>query len=109
MEAWILHVKEESINDKKELDSHDNYSAWSTDKQAIKAATAIIERLSHFNLPDALLQATKILIADHPLEAINLINTYSKAEILYLHGSNYTYRKYTIKITKSKFSGSAFE
>jgi hypothetical protein len=117
MEAWILHIREEREDSLHEIHHSDIYSAWSTEKQAYKAAgkwfVEVVVNSTWKNpfyrqsaLSDALLALVE---AQRVEEAVNLVNECSQrvAATPGITGSGS--KKITIKITQSKFLGSVFE
>lgn len=116
MEAWIFHSHEEWMEDSKGvIRSSDEYSAWATEKQAIKAAADYLH--SEITSPHGgvfydcyvLWDTVKSLIEDgHYDTAIRLTNEYSQAKPP-RNGGSMGPRKVQIIIAKSTFKGSVFE
>lgn len=116
MEAWIFHTREEWIeNANGPVRSSDEYSAWATENQAIKAAVAYLQ--SEITSPHGgifydcygLWDAVKCLIeSGNYSTAIRLTNEYTEAKPPKNSGTRGP-RKVQIIIAKSTFKGSAFE
>lgn len=117
MEAWILHIREEREDSLHEIDCTDTYSAWSTEKQAYKAAGKWFVQVitdttwrNPFYRQDSLSNAILALIqAEKMEEAVNLANECSRRTPPTRGLSSSGSKKITIKITQSKFLGSVFE
>jgi hypothetical protein len=117
MEAWIVHIYEEWIDESKtgSILSNDKYSAWATEKLALKHIGNLIA--SELNRPwgGLFMNRTELAFAISTLlqhekiqEIISLINRYTEAEVS-LHNKNSGSSKIRIKIIESKFLGSPFE
>lgn len=116
MEAWIVHIRESSIHYKDQVYHADNYSAWSTEKQAYKAiAKFLLEATElHYRGPfvhdDELRLAVKALVeAEKIKEAIGLVIKYSRMEEISGSDTNPRSHKVEINIKQSKFLGSVWE
>jgi hypothetical protein len=112
VEAWILHINTQYADNfvPNKVQDTNEYSAWSTEKLALKAAGSYIKDIGHWCAPEVLRQAACALVDqdDIPL-AIKLLHTYSKIEEVKFGGTTFNFRHLTITITKSTFSGSPFE
>lgn len=114
MEAWILHIRAETIQESGSIYVGNRYSAWMSEKQALKAAAQYLLQSTEnswsgpFHNSETLRMAVRALIeVDKIQEAIDLVNEYSEASP-YRSGSASS-SKIQIIITKSTFLGSPFE
>lgn len=116
MEAWIVHIRQEWINDiGDEVSNSNRYSAWATERQALKSicdwlktetlkswGNVFVDREELQNATIALLEADKIK------EAISLVNRYTLIQKR-ATGRSSVPHKIIITIHESRFLGSPFE
>jgi len=117
MEAWIVHIKSEWIDNTttKEINISDSYVAWSSEKQALKWVGEFLNDQADryfgglFYNCQELRDAVKALLEHNYIkEAIGLANKYTRVGEPPRNGFSGS-TKVTISINKSDFKGSPFE
>lgn len=112
MDVWILHIRAHYIDHyPEEHTAHtDNYSAWTTEKLALKAAGEYIQGIGRWQLQGTLREVANSLVEQGAIHlAIELLNKYGKHENIKEGSITCQFRHYKINIVKSTFQGSPFE
>jgi hypothetical protein len=115
MEAWILHIREDSKNGAEDppYTIANYYSAWSTEKQAFRAAGEYIQKINSFTqkMSNTLLKAAQTLVNLDQVElAVDLLNEQcSRIEFLPGFHPPTLSRKFIFTIRQSTFLGNVFE
>jgi hypothetical protein len=112
MEAWILHIRIQYIEyyPEEHVAAADEYSVWSSEKLALKAAGKYIKTINRWQLQGTLREVANTLVEQGTVNlAIDLLNKYGKHENIKEGTITHQYRHYQINIVKSIFQGSPFE
>lgn len=114
MEAWIVHIRTETVRENGQTLVGNRYTAWMNEKQALKAVGKYLIEGTEYSWSGPFVDNRALRIAvrslvksDNIQEAIDLANDYSEAGPYKSGGGQSS--KIQIAITQSTFLGSPFE